>query len=153
MLYGSSVWALMAALEKQLKTTWRRVLRYVFRIHRRKAGPQGCDAETWVEFVKRSARTVDSMANFHGIENWALAYRRRKWRFAGRLARQNDDRWSAKLLEWQPCHGLGRSRGHPRTRWADQIEALAGGNWKETANDKSHWDALEEGFVQRAFCD
>ena len=127
-----------------------KMLRSVFRIHRRKDGTG--DSETWVDFVQRSAHTVDSMAAFHGIENWALAYRRRKWRFPGILARQTDNRWSAKLLEWQPCKGLGRSRGHPKTRWADQIEALAGGNWKEVAHDIAQWDALEEGFVQKAFC-
>ena len=152
-LYGSSAWALTAGMERHLRTTWRKMLRYVFRIHRRKDASENGTGETWVDFVKRSAHTVDSMADFHGLENWAMAYRRRKWRFAGRLARQTDDRWSAKLLEWQPCHGMGRSRGHPKTRWADQIEALAGGNWREFANDVSHWGALEEGFVQKAFCD
>ena len=149
-LYGSGTWALTMSMEARLRTARRRMLRYVLRIHRRK---HGLENEAWVESVKRSAHTVESMANFHDIENWVAGYRRRKWRLAGRLARQTDERWSTKLLELRPCRGLGRSRGHPRTRWADHIEALAGGNWKEIAMDISQWDLLEKGLVLKVFCD
>lgn len=147
-LYGSGTWALTMAMEARLRTAWRRMLRYVLRIHRRK---DGLETEAWVDFVKRSAETVEAMANVHGIESWVAGYRRRKWRLAGRLARQTDERWSTMLLELRPCNGLGRSRGHPRTRWVDHIEALAGGSWKEIAMDTSQWALLEEGFVLKTF--
>ena len=152
-LYGCSTWALTSSMERRLQTAWRRILRYVFRIHRRKSVGADGAAEGWVDFVRRSAHTVDAQAKLHGIEPWVQRSRRIKWRFAGHLARQTDGRWSTKLLEQRPSTGHGRCQGRPRTRWADQIEALAGGNWIQIASDTTQWASLEEGFVVKAFAD
>ena len=99
----------------------------------------------YIDFVQRSAHKVDELAAKLGLESWVQTYRRRKWRFAGRLARLEDGRWSHKILNWQPeSH---RSRQRPLTRWSDQLTKYAGGNWMEIAVDTAHWSALEEGFV------
>ena len=78
-------------------------------------------------------------------ENWLHLHRRRKWRFAGRVARSEDGRWSRRILDWQPVSS--RSRQRPLTRWTDQLAQYAGGNWIEIAIDTAYWSALEEGFV------
>ena len=145
-LYGAGAWALKQSMEKRLRTAWRRMLRYVFRIHRRSASSDG-NEETWVEFVRASAHRVDRLAETHGLENWIHAYRRKKWRLAGRLARQVDGRWSTTLLDWRPCIGAGRYPGRPRTRWADSLDKFVGGDWPNIACDAQLWGILEEGYV------
>ena len=99
------------------------------------------------------AHTVEALAELNGMVSWVQNYRRLKWQFAGRVARQTDDRWSTTLLDWRPFTGQGRYQGRPRTRWADPIVALAGGSWTEIAADESMWTALEDGFVSKAFLD
>ena len=145
-LYGASTSVLLKDMERRLHTAWRRMLRYVFRLHRRRA-PEGEDGEDWVECLKRTARHVEDLAQAHGLESWTHTYRRLKWRLAGKLARTNDNRWSKVILSWKPWEESGRGLGRPKTRWTDQIEKYAGGNWQDTALDTSHWEILEEGFA------
>ena len=74
-LYGSSTWALRKDMERQLRVARRRMLRYVFRVHRQKD-------ENWVDFIRRAAHHVDSLAEDSGMEDWVRMHRRQKWRFA-----------------------------------------------------------------------
>ena len=132
MLYWCSTWALKKGDERKLLTTWRRMLRYVFRIHRRRAlGSQGAP-EDWIDFVRRSAHSVDALATRLGMENWQCLSRRKKWRFAGRVACLEDGRWTKKILDWTPSYGLGRSRQRPKTRWIDPLVKYAGGHFHKT---------------------
>ena len=39
------------------------------------------------------------------------------------------------------------SSGHPVTRWIDQLENFAGGDWQHIALDAQHCFFLQEGFV------
>ena len=144
-LYGSAVWTLKCQMEKRLRTAWRRMLRFVFRIHRRRCESTG-DAEGWVDFMIRSAHQVDALAAKHGLESWLRAHRRQKWRLAGRLVQQTDGRWSKAVLEWTPM--FGRNRGRPHSRWEDQLVQYAGGGWADLAADEAHWAILEEGFIK-----
>ena len=125
----------------------RKMLRYVLRLHR-----QG--AEEWVAYLQRSARILESLAEKFDSVDWVQTYWRRKWRFAGRLATLDDDRWSKLVLEWKPTLGFGRSRGRPCTRWSDQIESFVGGGWQSIAADHSEWESLEDHFVPfLAYCE
>ena len=126
-------------MEKKLVTVRRRMLRYVFRIHRH---PE----EDWVPFVQRAAGRVDYIAKQSGLKDWVIMYRRRKWRFAGELACRADNRWSKQVLGWLPNHGHGRLQGRPKTRWMDQLEGFAGGDWVCIAQDIDAWDFFE-GFI------
>ena len=84
------------------------------------------------------------------MEDWVTQSLNRKWVFAGRAARQTDKRWSKFILDWKPNRGTGRDRGRPRTRWGDEIVAIAGGNWMETAADEEACDLLKDGFIYGA---
>ena len=145
-LYACSTWALKKTMENKLHATWRRMLRYVFRTHRLKHVAPDSGPEPWVDYVRRTAHLVDDLAAKAGVESWVRTFRRRKWRFAGRLARVNDDRWSWKVLSWVPQSH--RSWQRPRTRWSDSLAQFAGGNWSEVASDAAYWCALEHGFVE-----
>ena len=92
-LYGSAAWGLTQGLEKKLTTVRRRMLRYVFRIHRKRAETLG-ELDDWMQYVKSSAHRVDELSLSLGMTGWIKAYRIEKWRFAGELARRTDSRWS-----------------------------------------------------------
>ena len=120
------------------------MLRYVFRIYRKKA--EGND-EDWHAYLSRANAKINQLSHDHGMQEWVETQKRRKWRFAGRLARAKDNRWSRLILDWAPYFGLGRAPGHPVTRWADQLDKFAGGAWMDIAADEDQWAFLEEGFV------
>ena len=120
------------------------MLRYVFRNFRKRSTG---DDEDWVQYLRRAKRKIEELTTTFGINDWVEMQRRRKWQFAGKLARSTDSRWSHLLLEWKPNLGHGRSAGHPATRWSDQLEIFAGGGWMAIASDPEHWDYLENGFA------
>ena len=93
---------------------------------------------------------IDNRSLLTGMEDSGTLYRRRKWRFAGRVARKNDGRWSTQMLHWMPPTVAGRRPGRPLTRWTDDIVAMCGGDWTEHALDVELWRALEDGFVARS---
>jgi len=140
-LYCSGTWALTQSMDKELRIVRRRMLRYVFRVHRRRD-------EEWVDFAIRSAHTVDTIAAGENMSDWVSMQRRMKWRLAGKLANSQDGRWSRKVLDWRPGnHGL-RFPGRPKTRWTDQIESFAGGDWMHLAADTEEWRIYEDVFCQ-----
>ena len=143
-LYGCTTWALTKTLERKLQVTRRRMLRFILRIFR--CTVEGVEEE-WVPYMHRARRKIERLSFELGVKDWVECHRRRKWQFAGKLARQTDNRWSHLLLDWQPNLGHGRSRGHPCTRWADPLESFVGGAWIDIAADYNRWDFLEEGFV------
>ena len=104
-----------------------------------------------IEYMHRATRRIEHLTNEFGIQSWVEIHRRQKWRLAGKLARTRDERWSQQILDWRPNDGIGRSRGHPSTRWTDQLESFAGGDWQNEAADEEHWKFLEDGFVEH--CD
>ena len=148
-LHGCSSWTLTSSLERGLKTTWRRMLRFVFGIHRRRNISNSDSEETWVDYVRRAAHAIEAKAVALGMEGWHHMYRRRKWRFAGRVVRQTGNRWSTRAVHWVPCNGHGRRPGRPFIRWSDDIANYAGGNWADVAADTEWWAVLEEGFGKR----
>ena len=90
---------------------------------------------------------METIAAQIGLERRPRALRRKKWRFAGKTARQTDGRWSKEILDFILSSGIGRCVGRPLTRWADELVKYAGGNWFEAAADEHFWAVLEEGFL------
>ena len=99
--------------------------------------------------MQRSAHQVEAMATQCGIENWSSGYRRKKYNFAGKVARQTDNRWSRLAVSWTPNGGSGRNPGQPVTRWSDDLERFATGAWATAALDIPYWRAAEDGFATR----
>ena len=153
MLYACGTWALTKVMERELITIRRRMLRYVFRLFRRKESDDNSGIshqdgkEDWIEYLRRSARLIDDMSGTLGSEDWVRTYRKRKWRFAGAVATRTDSRWSTAAARWRCTYAVGRERGHPKLRWTDAIVKYAGGDWYNIASDVSLWACLEEGFV------
>ena len=130
-----------ANMEQQLVVTRRKILRTM--LHARRLPD-----EEWVDFLKRSTAIAERKMEELGYVTWLAAYRRRKWRFAARVAKAVDNRWSNRLLGWcphfrcSPCRSVGR----PLTRWYDCFVNIAGGDWQVVAQSK-FWSLLEDGFI------
>ena len=103
------------------------------------------DLEPWTLWIKRVTYMVENIARGLKADDWVVLHRQRKWRFAGRTARQDDSRRSNRLLSWCP-HGY-RLPGRPKLRWADGIEKFAGADRATLAKDQKLWSAAESGFV------
>ena len=121
LLYGSSAWTLTKSMEQSLKVVWRKMLRYVFCVHRRKT-------EDWVDYMQRSASVITKIASNYGVDDWVALYRRKKFAFACRVAGHTDSRWTKAVLEWVPP--TSRNRGRPDTRWSDDLDKFAGHAWR-----------------------
>ena len=71
---------------------------------------------------------------------------KRKWRWAGHIARMKYNRWTKRCTEWQPRRGK-RPRGRPNRRWQDDITRKEGTSWNRKATDRGQWEALVEGYI------
>ena len=71
-----------------------------------------------------------------------------KWRWAGHVARMQDNRWTIRTTEWQVRKGR-RPRGRTKMRWKDDIMKWQGATWTRTAKDRKKWKELTEGYFQQ----
>ncbi|CAG4970122.1 unnamed protein product [Colias eurytheme] len=71
-----------------------------------------------------------------------------KWKWAGHVARLQDQRWTKKVTAWKGPLGK-RKRGRPCARWEDDLVKVAGVDWLELAKSREDWTALEEAFTCR----
>ena len=138
-LYGSPSWTLTNKMEEQLRTTRRKLL-----CARRR--PE----EDWVAFIKRTTADAETRMVDLNYSCWATTFRRRKWKFAGKVAQAMDNRWSKRILGWMPFFRCfpWRSVGRPLARWGDCFEKVVGGDWASIAASDV-WPLLEHGFANR----
>ena len=136
-LYGCAAWKLTAAEQQALRTTRRNIVRWMWGAHRKVD-------EDWVDFVQRATKESEANAAIHGSRQWAGLFLERKFRFAGKVARCSLNKWSTRLLSWQPwfCEMPFRAVGRPLTRWEDSFVQVAGGDWAEHAKDEAIWMAM-----------
>ena len=116
----------------------------------------GVRLESWVSWMQRVTNEAEEAMRAAGVQEWTGEVRRRKWRWAGHVARRTDDRWARQVLEWKPDGA--RLQGRPVTRWVDDIrqfmtslhgEEVRDEDWMRAAQCREHWAALEEDYVNR----
>jgi hypothetical protein len=175
-LFGSCAWTLTADLERKLRTTQRRMLRWMIGVGRQRAKSQpdqdtasessedhlpdenrstDCDEdglEAWAEWIQRATRIAEAQLDKAGIEDWVTLQRRTQYRWAGHAARRTDARWSQRVLDWLPKHGR-RTVGRPKRRWADSINDFfmkelgsQRDEWMIIAHCRETWKSFEDGF-------
>ena len=81
--------------------------------------------EDWVPWIKRATRDAELAGRAHNVPNWVEEVARRKFRWAGHVARRNDGRWTKLVLQWS-ISGR-RDRGRPVMRWSDSVEKFFSG--------------------------
>ena len=141
--------------ESKLRVAQRHMLRLVCQVRRKKL--EDDSLEPWVDWIKRATHFAEDMLAESGGESWVLAQRRRKWRWAGRVARLDDNRWTKQTLLWEPPAGERRV-GRPNRRWADafasffdSFDGVSGSDWYVYAVNAEEWKALEDCFCNAEF--
>ena len=111
------------------------------------------ELEPWTEWVQRTTHSAEEAARLTGVRDWVVEQSRRKWIWAGHVARRTDQRWTKVVMDWIPSCGSRRA-GHPDTRWADGIDSffrrtlgMETGIWKEFAQDRANWNSLAVDFA------
>ena len=130
MTYGCETWKLTKALENKLRVAQRSMERAMLGITLRER-----KRTTWIREQTKVRDIIEII-------------KEQKWRWAGHIARREDDRWSKRLVEWIP-RGHKRSRKRPDRRWRDEIVKFAGVTWYRKAQSRSSWKDLGKAFVQQ----
>uniref|UniRef100_A0A914WS31 Endonuclease-reverse transcriptase n=1 Tax=Plectus sambesii TaxID=2011161 RepID=A0A914WS31_9BILA len=126
MLYGCETWALTKATEDRLAKAQRQMERRILRVQLRDRRPN---------------TLLRGITKLHDIVECA---RRRKWRFAAKVAALDLTRWTWMMTSWTP--DATRPVGRPRCRWADELHGVAGSDWLRAAVLPS-WNNMESRFV------
>ena len=109
--------------------------------------------ESWVAWVRRVTAEAELVMSRLEIPDWVTEQRRRKWSWAGHIARRTDGRWTRKMLDYQP-EGT-RAQRRPVTRWETSLDSFvsrifgqdsATGSWKELARDSDSWKLMTDDF-------
>ena len=114
--------------------------------------------ETWVDWIKRTINTAETLLHKHG-NDWVSRWRRRVWTWAHRVAGHARSRWTSRSLSWNPelsPFSRGRRQAHPRKRWGDEICAylrdkgynVDDGNWRTYAANEELWKSMEADFAR-----
>jgi hypothetical protein len=132
MLYGSETWALTLKEETRLAVSQRRMERIM------------------VGVTLRNRKTNEWLRGATKVTDIVESYRKRKWNWGQRIAKMDEERWTRRVVEWQPRMGH-RGRGRPVRRWRDDFKNIAGTNWFRVArNDEASWQGFGDAFVRKA---
>ena len=113
--------------------------------------------EPWADFMKRTTREAEAKLEDMNIEEWTTTQRRKKWNFAGRVAKQGQDRWSNAAARWNPQITSDRTcriQGRPKKRWHEDLDEYLqrslnndGISWMNAAKDEELWTHLKDGYI------
>ena len=81
----------------------------------------------------------------------------KKWNFAGRVAKQNQDRWSNAAARWNPQFTSDRTwriQGRSKKRWHKYLDEYSQRtlnndeiSWMAVAQDEELWTQLKDGYM------
>ena len=80
---------------------------------------------------------------FHSLyrsPNIVRVIKSRRLRWAGHIARMEEDRRAFKIFTGKPTGK--RPLGRPKHRWEDYIRMILEENWVDLAQDRDYWRAL-----------
>ena len=147
-LYGCGSWSLKKEGEQKIRVAQRRMLRAILGKGRRtlehesaspaeqntesEGGAEDEDdiaedeghLETWKDWLQHTTEEVRTAMEKLQIDDWVTIVRKSQWRWAGKVVQHAAERWTPRVLHWQPVEGL-RQVGRPRRRWIDPIETFA----------------------------
>ena len=81
--------------------------------------------EPWVDWIKRCTREVEAQMESLKLDDWITEQKRRKWRWARKVATESTMKWTTASLLWDPTDDprflARRQQGRPTKRWDDDI--------------------------------
>ena len=129
--YGAETWTLTTAMMTKLQSTQRRMERSMLSIS------------------LKDKKTCEWIRNKTGVKDVIDIAKINKWRWAGHVARLQDNRWTKRLTEWSALYG-SRKRGRPVRRWRDELDDYWRHiSWTRDAQDRRKWKHHAEAFVQQ----
>ena len=154
-LYGSHAWTPRADELRQLRAAQNRMLNRICQVPR-------YPEELLVDWLRRSTRKSRQFAEEAGVRDWVQAHARKKWLWAGHVARRPASTWLWKVSSWRDAEwnclakdGASRLLRPSRRRWMKWEDALRrfaahslGGSWKLFAGEAKSWNGTTEAFVQ-----
>jgi hypothetical protein len=130
MTYESETWNTTQRLEKKLAINQRGMERSMLNIRK--------IDKIRNEHIRKQTKVIDITRTI----------KRNKWRWAGHVARQQDNRWTKLTTEWQIMDGK-RKPGRQSTRWRDEIQSFLRNDWSTVAQNRDEWKNKGETFVQQ----
>ncbi|GFR93951.1 endonuclease-reverse transcriptase [Elysia marginata] len=128
MTYGCQTWSMTKAVGLKLRVAQRAM-------ERKMLGLKLTD--------KISCKEIRNKTQVSDIGQYIA---KQKWKWAGLVARLQDNRWTLRVTEWQPRNGK-RSRGRQARRWRDDIVRTMGNMWTRETKDKEEWRRGAEGLI------
>ena len=128
MTYGCQTWSLTKATTQRLRTAQRAMERKMLKAKLKDKIP---------------CREIRAKTNIKDVVKFAA---KQKWKWAGHVARLNDNRWTKRITDWQPRYGK-RSRGRQMKRWRDDIVQMKGITWGRDAGQRDDWRRDAEGYI------
>ncbi len=123
MTYGSETWSITKYSETKLQSTQRAMEWQMLKI--------SLQDKVRCNIIRQQTGVIDILRKV----------KQSKWRWAGNVARRKDNRWTKRLLEWQPRTGK-RRRGRQKTRWRDDITSYIRTTWARVAEDRKVWNDM-----------
>ncbi|GFR57706.1 endonuclease-reverse transcriptase [Elysia marginata] len=128
MSYGCQTWSLTKALIQKLRTAQRAMERKMLGIKPKDRVP---------------CREIRSRTNVVDIVKYV---EKQKWKWAGHVARLQDNRWTQRVTEWQLQNGK-RSRERQIQRWRDNIVQWKGTTCGRDDRHRERWQDSAEGYI------
>ena len=153
LLYGCSCWTMTREREQKVRTTQRKMLRAIVGTRRQLRDD---DLEAWVDWVIRATREAECAMQKFGVPDWCEEIHRRRYRWAGHVARRQDGRWTREVLTWSVVGSWSQKR--PLTRWSDTFSkffcslfdmdrTIDNSFWMDAAQDRDTWHASESEYI------
>ena len=91
-----------------------------------------------LDFNWRDGVSKKELRRIVNTENVAQRAADLKWKWGGHVVRLPQDRWVLIATTWDPYEGR-RTRGRPRTRWADALKHIVDPQWSRVARNRAKW--------------
>ena len=110
--------------------------------------------EPWISWLQRTTEEVKAAMAKLKMYDWVTTARQRQWEWACKVVNHAAERWTPRILQWQPKQGYRRI-GHPQLRWLDPIEKFArrwsgstdANSWIYLLANKGEAEAAMEGYI------
>ena len=89
-----------------IRSMQRKMLRQIVGVRRIVSDEKGL--EDWLPWFKRATHAAEHERVHHNVPDWVEEVSRRKFRWAGHVARRTDARWTRVFLEWSVAGPLAR---------------------------------------------
>ncbi len=133
LIYGSQTWAMTTKQKNRVRVTQNALERAILGINKR-------DRVRITKIKNQLKNNTDVLEKIY----------RQKWKWAGHLMRQMDDRWTKSCTNWYLSY-MKRKKGRQLKRWDDDIVKITGSRVGtiRIAQNRRAWGSLEEAYARQ----